>query len=149
MFGEIMKVLMLFLLLSLLFSFCIDKENDGFLESEKVFSKNNSDSLIVELKVGGFVFIQNKFGLSFDAVLNDSRCPVGLVCVWEGNAEVKLRFFKEGEILSYTLNTYLSPNELTYENYKIKILELLPVPKLDQKIEAENYRLKLLILKNS
>ena len=35
------------------------------------------------------------------SVLNDSRCPEGVQCFWQGNAEAKFKFTKPDEILLF------------------------------------------------
>ncbi len=80
--------------------------------------------------------------LKFLSVVEDSRCPVGVDCIWEGNARVRLQISSSttndnSEV--FELNTNLEPQSIRIENYEIKILDLIPSPKVDLKIEPENY----------
>jgi hypothetical protein len=45
--------------------------------------------------------------ICLDSVLSDSRCPTGVNCFWEGNAEVRFKFekFNEEPVL-FNLNTH-------------------------------------------
>lgn len=58
--------------------------------------------------------------------INDSRCPLTVTCVWEGNAIVHLKFdnsidttvtYQEGE-----------PNKLTMLGYEFKVDSITPYP---------------------
>ncbi len=83
-----------------------------------------------------------RLNLKFLSVVEDSRCPKGVDCIWEGNARVRLqislsRTNYNSEV--FELNTSLEPHSILIENYEIKILDLIPSPKVDLKIEPENY----------
>jgi len=32
--------------------------------------------------------VSNELSITMDAILSDSRCPEGAICIWEGNGEV-------------------------------------------------------------
>ena len=83
-----------------------------------------------------------RLNLKFLSVVEDSRCPVGVNCIWEGNARVRLQINlsttnNNSEI--FELSTNLEPQSIQIEDYEIKILDLIPSPKVDLKIEPENY----------
>jgi hypothetical protein len=83
-----------------------------------------------------------ELNLKFLSVVEDSRCPVGVDCIWEGNVRVRLqvslsRINDNSE--AFELNTNLEPQSIRVENYEIKILDLMPSPKVDLKIEPKNY----------
>ena len=45
----------------------------------------------VEIRLGGFAQLSGQdIGISFDQVVEDSRCPANVVCVWAGRAVVAL-----------------------------------------------------------
>ncbi len=84
--------------------------------------------------------------LSFDS-LSDNRCPIGAICVWEGNASMKFFIKQKGESdATFTLNTsgrFLTDtivNGLRYE-----LIEVLPYPVLDKDYQLDDYTLQLLI----
>jgi hypothetical protein len=75
--------------------------------------------------------------MSFDSVLEDSRCPGGtIVCAWQGNAKISLHLLKtsvgEGFIELNTAYGYgRDPKEngdypaiSTYLGYKVRLVEL-------------------------
>ncbi len=83
-----------------------------------------------------------------DSVLEDSRCPEGAECVWEGNGKVRITVqAKNTEPEIFELNTTLKPQVVFYENYAIKLVALAPYPKLNQSIKQEDYRVTLAVYK--
>ena len=73
--------------------------------------------------------IGSKYDVKFVSVLEDSRCPAGAVCVWAGNAKVKIQIGKKGdEGQELELNTNLKPQTVEYKGYTIRIISLSPRP---------------------
>ena len=116
--------------------------------------QNNSDSpteitshklgVAFDLRIGETVSIQDEqLTIQFVNVPNDSRCPEGAVCVWAGNAVVEL---KVSNILD-TLNTFVSPSELTSGIYTIRLLNLSPYPKIDLPRDTTLYVAQLVVTK--
>ena len=69
--------------------------------------------------------------LRMDSVLNDSRCPSNVQCVWEGNAEVRFLFTVDSIQTDFVLNTHGGNNfnsDTVIGGYSIKLLNLLPYP---------------------
>ena len=72
--------------------------------------------------------------ICFDSLLTDSRCPTGGVCVWRGNAVIKVTFHESGNAHSFilTLKGYPSfgdyPSDTTVNGYKISFTNLEPYP---------------------
>lgn len=64
--------------------------------------------------------------IKFEQVVADSRCPVDVVCVWAGNAEVLFTFTKGSDSSMFSLNTSLDPQEVTMMGYTIKMVGLQP-----------------------
>jgi hypothetical protein len=86
--------------------------------------------------------------ITFKDVVEDSRCPVGYMCFWEGNGAVLLIIEKRNNgILIDTLNTTLEPHALNYLNYKISLKKLKPYPVADSLILKKNYIVTLFVEK--
>jgi len=99
---------------------------------------------VVELHYGQRVnFTNNHFSIKFKAVEEDSRCPDGAICVWEGNARIVIEVSNN----AFELNTNLEPKETNYKDYKIRLTSVKPYPKLDEKINIEDYNIKLVVVK--
>ena len=89
-------------------------------------------------------------GLSvkFNGVMEDSRCPIGAVCVWQGNGAISLEFQKSGmSPLTAILHTTLNPKDTTYAGYEIRFKRLSPYPKLGIQILPSEYKATLNIKK--
>jgi hypothetical protein len=85
--------------------------------------------------------------VGFQGVSEDSRCPVGVQCVWEGDAAVDVTLEKPPAAkATRALHTSArSPREATYEGLKIRLQELTPQPKEGVPTEPRDYRLTLVV----
>jgi hypothetical protein len=59
--------------------------------------------------------------------INDSRCPIGVVCVWQGEATVNLEV-KEASVYEVVLSTFHQPVD-TVNNLIFKLVDVQPYPK--------------------
>ena len=81
----------------------------------------------------GKVANNTRYGVSlrFESV-NDSRCPTGLVCVWQGNASVQLYLKTQKGEYDFTLNSIgTSPHfedEVIIEGFICRLIDVLPYP---------------------
>lgn len=82
--------------------------------------------------------------VQFSDVLEDSRCPQGVSCVWAGNVEIAVQL--DGRETS--LNSNLDPGEAVVGSYHITLVSVSPYPKVRQEIPEEEYVARLLIRKN-
>ena len=98
-----------------------------------------------ELGFGEQVSLDNRgLSIEFKDLLEDSRCPEGVTCVWAGNAQVAL-LLNDSQA---TLNTYLEPQEMTISGYRIELISVSPYPVYEQDIAKEDYVAKLVVAKN-
>jgi hypothetical protein len=81
-------------------------------------------------------------GLRFDSVVADCRCPEDVVCVWAGYAEAKLKFVRNTTEHTFTL---FIEDDTLIENYKIKLIDILPHPNTHIKIDPDRRIAKVLI----
>ena len=117
---------------------------DSYLGPEGA-SLNREFSLRVGTKV---VIASEDLTISFGTVLQDSRCPLGVVCVWPGNGTVLLQLSKPGFAqASAELNTTLDPRETTYVQYAIVLKVLDPYPQEGVTIDPASYIAKILVYK--
>ena len=99
---------------------------------------------VTELKLGETV--ENlEFDLSLRAEnLNDSRCPIGAVCVWAGNASVEFQLTTKKEKYEFTLDTYNSPifkNDTVIEGIKYQLIDVLPYPNFNEEQSAKTVKI--------
>lgn len=86
--------------------------------------------------------------VTFKGVGDDSRCPADVVCVWEGDALVKVEISQSpGDPVARELHTSGSAGSrlITYAGFEIELVRLTPHTHSQQPIPAQDYRLVLKI----
>lgn len=89
--------------------------------------------------------------LRFENLLEDSRCPADVDCVWSGQVRLQLTAWTgktASELIELsTLSGDREPDNLhNYEGYLIELLGVDPYPQApEDRIPLENYRLTLLV----
>jgi hypothetical protein len=85
------------------------------------------------------------YHLKLIKVLNDSRCPEGVTCVWAGEVSVVVALYNDKQLLEEkTIIFNLKNREENikwFENYyskKIKHVRLVPYPKEGVVVKAKN-----------
>jgi hypothetical protein len=96
------------------------------------------------VKIGESVSIKNEqLNFHFVNVPEDSRCPMGTLCIWAGNAKVVIKIFNVMD----TVNTFLDPKEINYDSYKITLLNLSPYPKIGVPRDTTQYVAQFVVTK--
>jgi hypothetical protein len=105
----------------------------------------------IEMRIGEVYCNQaNGIRLECDSLVNDSRCPLGATCVWEGNAELSFILEQDSELL-YEFNLNTNPGfrtDTTINDLRYKLIDLLPYPELDTVRDLDDYIIQLIIYKN-
>ena len=135
------RIKFIILVLTLSLFCCSDNPNSdeqNYFDLGKKFSINFGETLY-----------HNTVNLSikFDSLIGDSRCPVDVVCVWEGDAEIKLKFSANSIYNDFTLHTnkaYFNANT-TLLDYKIELLDLLPYPNTEIQHLITQYEAEIVI----
>ena len=84
-------------------------------------------------------FPKSKLSVRFLELVDDSRCPTDVNCVWAGNAKIKVRVRGNGRSHDLTLDTN-GPNQAgTAEGYSIKLVGLTPTPRSNIRINRNGY----------
>ena len=83
--------------------------------------------------------------VTFESVVEDSRCPIGVSCIWAGDAQVRLRIAsKSTPPGSYTLHTSdRFEREVVHGEIRVRLLALVPEPTRDGPPKPEQYRATL------
>lgn len=82
--------------------------------------------------------------LRFDGVVSDSRCPVGVTCVWEGSAT--LRFIVESDNeRTFTVETAERRGAPVGGMYQLVVESVTPVPHQGKTIAPSSYRATLVL----
>ncbi|MCI5207256.1 MAG: hypothetical protein D3910_00325 [Candidatus Electrothrix sp. ATG2] len=83
--------------------------------------------------------ISSDLTIRVTSALEDSRCPTGVQCAWEGNAETMLEL-SGGDLETVHLNTGAQfPRTEVYNGYIITLQELKPYPADGVSIEESSY----------
>ncbi|WP_276498186.1 hypothetical protein [Pontibacter litorisediminis] len=113
------------------------------LEQGEQLKLTSGETILLELKV---------------EEVSDSRCPEDVVCVWYGNAAVKLKVYGSSgrsQSLSFCIgdckpeplrNKHTLTAEVNGQEYEITLLDVLPFPNTEQQQDA-NKQVKLLVKK--
>lgn len=80
--------------------------------------------------------------VEFERVASDSRCPVDVQCVWEGDAVVVVALSQPARpSVSLQLHTAGSlPGQGTYGRHRVRLVKLLPPPLSSAPVPAADYR---------
>ena len=97
----------------------------------------------IDLKLKAFSLNDKlNISISFDSVLNDSRCPVNAECFWAGIAEVSFTFSVNNNKVSFNLSTPqygtnipFFKNDSTIMGYNIRLLTLYSYIKPDDMVK--------------
>jgi hypothetical protein len=77
--------------------------------------------------------------LRFEEVLEDSRCPADVMCVWAGNARIRLIVEATTEPAELLLNTGLEPRAAPAAGYLVTLEAVQPATRSDRAIQPEDY----------
>jgi hypothetical protein len=85
-----------------------------------------------------------KLKVQFVEVMEDSRCPEGVNCIWAGNAKVKLVItsYRMGS-KTVELNTNGGQKGDQLDGYAINLESVTPYPKADKPIGKASYRVTI------
>jgi hypothetical protein len=96
----------------------------------------------VTLRVGETTRVNN-VDIRFTGVLEDSRCPSDVQCIWAGNGRVSLavgpRRGTQGPTDQVLLNTYEGDKTGESWGLRVTLVDLTPAPKSTQPIPPESY----------
>jgi hypothetical protein len=101
-----------------------------------------------ELPVGQAATIENELlVVSFQSVTADSRCPIGVLCIWAGEAVVALEARRLPSTTARVVLKTDPQSETTgrFQSYEIELVELKPHPQLGEAIDPGQYVATLLV----
>lgn len=95
----------------------------------------------IKVKVGRkVVFKGEALTVRFDAVASDSRCPEGALCIWEGDADVKVEVKAGRKTRLFHLHTSQRyAQEEKFGGYIVRLISLSPRPRAGERLKAEDY----------
>ena len=97
-------------------------------------------------------FRKNELILQVGDVEEDSRCPVGVACVWQGQVRVITSVTTQNQQneqfeLIYQEGASAEINSRTFDDFLIEIIKVLPTAKEGQTIEKSDYRIAMKVTK--
>ena len=94
------------------------------------------------------VFFSDQQWLAFDSLIHDSRCPTGVTCLWEGNAEVAFALSQDGRQHAFALNTHPTyTTDTTLADLTVALLDLMPYPHGDSTYQTEQFSVRIFVAK--
>jgi hypothetical protein len=95
----------------------------------------------VRLKLGSSARIGTTgITVTFAAVQGDSRCPIDAICVWPGDAEVRIDFRTASQPKSSAqLHSFTDPKLVEYNGYVFRLVEVAPARKASETPRLEDY----------
>lgn len=128
-------IVLVILLLLLGFAYFISKTERGSQLDESVSPGDNQSK--IALKVGGEEIFNNELGIKLLKIVSDSRCPLGVKCVWAGEVTAEIEL-KSGSFLGkVTLSN--RGGEYMFENYLIKLTQVRPEKRQEMAILQDEY----------
>jgi hypothetical protein len=110
-----------------------------------------------QLKVGENIkLIPDNLTVGLKTVLSDSRCPIGVVCFWEGEADINIWLLKNRidtihgilKIRGYIgIRDSLHDRYIDTIGYRIKLMQLDPYPQYPIPNDFSKYKATLLVSK--
>ena len=103
---------------------------------------------VIKLKVGsGASIAGTPWTLIFDSVVSDSRCPLGAMCIQAGEAVLALELASPlADPLPFDSPHFmLGTTPVTVEGLRFAQVEVLPLMRLDVKIDPRSYQVTLQI----
>jgi hypothetical protein len=105
------------------------------------------DTVITKFAVLYHDYADN-MSIRLDSIINESRCPLGVVCIWEGNAEARFMMNYNGSVNYFSLNTFRgSRTDTVIDGLYIKMIWLNPSPVEGIEFNPSKYSAGLVILK--
>ena len=101
-----------------------------------------------KLAVGQSAVVDDDVRLTLKAVTDDSRCPVDVTCVWEGDAKVAVEVLTPTPRAEHELHTSgRDSHQARHGAYSITLVKLEPAPRSTATISQGDYRATLVVVR--
>ena len=113
-----------------------------FTGCEKVETGRSFDSIVNDK-----LRVDTNLAFSIDSV-NDYRCPSDVICVWAGDVDIHIRFYKAFGHID-TLMNLNNPNKnpISFGGYSFKVNEVNPIPLSNKIIPQKDFKINMTITK--
>jgi hypothetical protein len=100
------------------------------------------------LAVGQSAVVDDDVRLTLKGVSEDSRCPVDVTCVWEGDAKVSVEVITPTPRAEHELHTSAREGrEAKHGAYRLTLVKLEPAPRSTAPPSTADYRATLLVVR--
>ena len=114
-----------------------------FTGCEKAETGRSFDS-IVNYKLR----VDTNLAFSIDSV-KDYRCPSDVICIWAGDVDIHIRFYKTLSHIDTIMNLYNpEKNHIRVGGYTFKVNEVNPIPLSNKIIPQKDFRVNMTITKD-
>jgi hypothetical protein len=129
-----------------------------FISCKKSLQRNNSHKIQINSSTyvswktcSQAIYKSDVLKICFDSLIEDSRCPTGAECIWQGVAVVKFSFSVNDNhhdlVLSPQPSPVFLPSDTSLMGYKIEFVSLQPYPHVGKEIDLSDYKAELMITK--
>jgi hypothetical protein len=94
------------------------------------------------VKINEEIKISEDLSLKFSQVVEDSRCPEGVDCIWAGRAIVRIEIVRDEERHIFDLELGGEKATAVFQELRIVLKELSPYPKADEPLKPDEYSIK-------
>lgn len=119
-----------------------------------IFYRNKENAILstgsldqdFQVKIGEKVLIREiETSITFVRVVEDTRCPVNVYCVWAGRVTVELEFREKNKTVSRVNLTIPGGEEKELKGYIVKLLKVEPEREYPEKMEIplSDYKITL------
>lgn len=116
---------------SIVFTFCLFISILGFSQEQ---GRISTPTIAVKIPLGENVTLGDT-SIQFMEVLEDSRCPEGATCIWEGQCKVKILITDKGDTpseMEILFNSKYKIKEVTTkQGSSVKFHQLTPYPNVE------------------
>jgi hypothetical protein len=98
-------------------------------------------------------YCNENLSITFNTYPNESRCPTNVTCIWAGFVEIELSVNLKGKDTVLKLSTEPNvsgiPVQANVGDYSIKLIDVIPYPATNIRIDPNQFKVILLVEKAS
>lgn len=109
-----------------------------------------NNNLIPVNKCQVFDYTGESITCCLDSVIADSRCPIDGICIWQGSGIARFKVSTSNTLNTITLATFkysIYNKDTTVAGFKIELVNLSPVSRVNQPVNYKDYVAQVAITK--